>query len=116
MTLTASTAVRCGWGGLLLLFPAPVLRAASDAPTGGTAVLCARLLGVRHLLQAALTRRSPGPGTPGWGAAADAAHAATMATVALESRQWRRAGLADMVVAGSLSCATACEAGRRSMR
>ncbi len=73
--------VRAVYGSGLLLAPARLLCTLARMPLDRAAVNVARVLGVRHLAQAAATRR----GTRGelWlGAAVDGAHAGSMAALA----------------------------------
>jgi hypothetical protein len=99
--------VRAGYGGALLIVPGPVIRLATGRPAGARARAVARVLGARHLLQAALTgalsaRVPPGEVTPNTallaGSAVDTAHAISMIGLALARRPLRRAALADAVL------------------
>lgn len=115
-------AVRMAYGGAALASPAPVLRiydgpAASRLDRG---VL--RILGARHMVQAALTMRMPRAGTLAAGAGVDAVHALSMLVLARHSRERRTAALRDATAAGVLALlGTACSyrawktGGRRSL-
>jgi Domain of unknown function (DUF5911) len=59
----------------------------------------ARVLGVRHLIQAAVTAAVPNAAVLTIGAQVDLAHAASMLALAATSRPLRRAGLADGLTA-----------------
>jgi hypothetical protein len=95
--------VRAVYGVGLLVAPAAWLSAASGEPLDGAAVVVARVLGTRQLVQAGLTGRYPTPRRRLIGAGVDAAHAASMLAVArwsprpshrrLALRQARTAGL-----------------------
>jgi hypothetical protein len=103
---SALTAVRGGYGALLLLAPGPVLRVCTGQSPSATARWVTRLLGARHLTQAALTARYRAePGILGAGAALDLVHASSMAGLAAVSRSARRAALTDMVLETLLAAA-----------
>ncbi len=101
-------AARAGYGGLLLGAPRRMIGACTAVPAGPRAVGVARVLGARHLLQAALTagalspRVLPGEVTPNTallaGSAVDTAHAISMIGLALARRPLRRAALTDAVL------------------
>ena len=57
----ALSAVRAGYGTALLLAPGPLIRICTGYPADSRVRLTARVLGARHLIQAALTARA-GPG------------------------------------------------------
>lgn len=101
-------AARACYGGLLLAAPRRMAGVCASGPAGSGALAVVRVLGGRHLLQAALTAaalsaRIPSAGlAPGpvllAGAAADTAHAASMTGLALAGRPLRRAAAADAVL------------------
>jgi hypothetical protein len=78
----------------------------------------ARVLGIRHLVQAGLTAvalraAEPGPSLPlGLGAAVDVLHASTMVGLAAVDRGARRVALADMGVELALAVAGGLAAAR----
>jgi hypothetical protein len=77
----------------------------------------ARVLGVRHLVQAGLTaaalRAEPGSPLPlALGAAVDVLHASTMVGLALVDRGARRVALADTGIEVSLAAAGAWSAAK----
>lgn len=90
--------VRGGWGLVLLTATAPVCRAAGVEPTR-EAQLVVRLLGARHVAQAALTMKVPTHTTLWLGAAADSAHALTALLYGVSAPGRLRAGLASAGVA-----------------
>jgi hypothetical protein len=92
-------AARACYGGILLLAPGPVIRLCTRGPASPRAQNVTRVLGVRHLVQAALTAGAP-PGTARReiGAAVDLTHATSMVGLALLDRTIRRATLADAVI------------------
>jgi hypothetical protein len=65
----------------------------------------ARVLGVRHLAQAAITARAQGPEMITAGSAIDLCHAASMLALAAASQSLRHAELADALVAAALAVA-----------
>ncbi|MEQ4305804.1 hypothetical protein ABNF97_31210 [Plantactinospora sp. B6F1] len=91
---------RAGWGLTLLLTPRLVLRVLHgrvDAP----ALVVARLLGMRHLLQAGVTAWRPSRPTYLAGAAVDTAHALSTLGLALADRQRRVPALVDTMLAAA---------------
>jgi hypothetical protein len=92
----ALAAVHAAWGTELLLHPDAML-ARCHAPGGRGTELVARILGARHVAQAALLRRRPG-----LGALVDAAHAASMLPLAARRPDVRRAALISAAVSGAL--------------
>lgn len=101
--------VRLGWGLVLLTAPDRVGRALG-APPGPATRRLARVLGARHVVQAAVELAT----WPRWsvaGAAVDGAHAATGLVAGADPR-WRRPALLDAAVAAGL--AGAGLAGHRS--
>lgn len=83
----AVSAVRGVYGAGLLLAPARVLSAAARTPLDPAALSVARVLGARHLLQAALLCRRPSRRRLLVGAGVDGLHAASMAGLARWSRR-----------------------------
>jgi hypothetical protein len=106
-------AVRACYGGLLLAAPRRALSVCAPGQADPRALGVVRVLGARHLLQAALTAgalsaRGPSEEIPPGrtllaGSGIDAAHAASMIGLALAHRPLRRAALADALLAGSLA-------------
>jgi len=109
--------VRAGYGGALLLLPGPALRLCGGRPADRRSRNVARVLGVRHLVQAAVTTGiGPSAELLTLGAAVDITHAASMAGLALADRRVRRATLTDAVIetafaAAGLSSAVPARAG-----
>ena len=106
-------AVRACYGGLLLAAPRRVLGVCTPGQASPRAVGVVRVLGARHMLQAGLTAGAlsargrseeipPGRALLA-GSGVDTAHAASMLGLALAHRPWRRAALADALLAGSLA-------------
>jgi hypothetical protein len=94
---------RAGYGAALLCAPGPVIRACTGQVPSPRARRVARVLGIRHLAQAAITAWAPGPGLVAAGAAIDVCHAASMLALAAANRPLRRAGLADALAAATLA-------------
>ena len=90
---------RAGYGAVLLCAPGAVIGLCTGRPASPCARAVARLLGFRHLAQAAVTARTPTPVVLAIGAQVDLAHAASM--LALGAANWplRRAPLSDALVA-----------------
>lgn len=98
-------AARAGYGAALLWSPGPLTQAAAGRATGPDTRTTARVLGLRQLLQAALTGGDPSSRALILGAATDAAHAASMAALGMTDRRWRRAALLDALAATTLAVA-----------
>lgn len=99
--LTPTTAVgeltRLVWGGLLLAAPGRVLRAMGGHP-GSTPSVILRVLGIRHLVQAAVLLRWPTPEAFRLGAVADGLHALTAVALTADRRR-RRVAVTDAAIA-----------------
>ena len=90
--------VRAAWGAACVLVPRRVAGLAGDAPDR-RAVVVTRVLGARHLVQAAFTLRAPGPAVLAAGAWVDTVHAATAVVLAVVDRRRARSALVDAAVA-----------------
>jgi hypothetical protein len=102
--------VRACYGAALLLAPGPLIRICTGCPADSRVRLTARVLGGRHLIQAALTAGAgPSARTGAGGLAASAAvdlmHAASMAGLAAASRPLRRIALTDAILETALAAA-----------
>ncbi|HUB23047.1 MAG TPA: hypothetical protein VMA97_11635 [Streptosporangiaceae bacterium] len=94
--------VRVGYGMVLVLTPGLVLRLVTGRIPSPRACRVARVLGTRHLIQAAATAAAPRPEVFAIGGEVDAVHAASM----LLASVWpgaRRAALADALVEAALA-------------
>jgi hypothetical protein len=110
---TVLDVVRFCYGGLLLAAPRRVLTVCTPGQASPRALGVVRVLGVRQLLQAALTAgvlsaRGPSAEIPPGrallaGSGVDTAHAASMLGLALARRPLRRAALAEALLASSLA-------------
>lgn len=96
---------RAGYGAALLWSPGTLTQAAAGHAAGPVARETARMLGARQLLQAAITGGYPTPRALWLGAATDAAHATSMAALAVTDRGWRRAALIDALAAATFAAA-----------
>ncbi len=110
--LRALIGVRAVVGTALLIAPGPVLRRVAAVPVDRPARMFARILGARHVAQAAITVRHH---TPEWllgGASVDAAHAATMIVLAARDPGRRRLALMNVGSAAMFAAAGLSEAQR----
>lgn len=99
----ALSIARLGWGAALLARPRAVSGLAEGHPAGEKMAIAARVLGARHILQAAAERRWPASGLRRVGAAIDALHAVVMAAVAVPTSAARGPALASSVIAAGLA-------------
>jgi hypothetical protein len=97
--------LRAAYGAALLAVPGRIVRAYGGEPSDGPTMVAARVLGARHLLQAALTGDDPGPVRRVGGAVVDALHAASMFALAKVDAGRRRPALVDGSVAAAFSAA-----------
>jgi hypothetical protein len=96
--IRALAAIRAGWAGALLFAPERLLGVAGRAPVPPAAVATIRVLGVRHLLQAAASAAAPNASVMGAGAVVDALHTGTCVGLAALSPHWRRVALLDAAI------------------
>jgi hypothetical protein len=97
--------IRAGYGMVLLLAPGPAIRLATGRLPGPRTRRVARVLGIRHLIQATLTAAAPRPATFAVGGQVDAVHTASMLLLAAVSRAGRRAALTDALAEAALAAA-----------
>jgi hypothetical protein len=97
--------VRVGWAGALLLAPERLLRVAGGEPVPPAAVAVVRVLGARHLMQAAVSAAVPTGPVAGLGAVVDALHAASCVGLAAISPRWRPPALLDALVESGFAAA-----------
>jgi hypothetical protein len=90
---------RAGWGAALLLAPRQVLEQVHHVHVDRKSLIVARILGARHLSQAALSGIGPSPDVLALGIWADCAHAATALTFAALDPSRARAALTDAAIA-----------------
>jgi hypothetical protein len=98
-SVRAGELVRAGWGLSMLLAPDVVVsRLGAASPDRATRAV-ARVLGMRHVAQAALTLAVPSQRVLRWGGYADLAHATTGLALAAADPRYRRAALIDATIA-----------------
>jgi hypothetical protein len=109
------TAVRAGYGTALLCAPGAALRLCTGQPAGQRERFVARILGIRHLAQAAVTAYAPRPEVLTAGVGIDLCHALSMLVLAAADRTMRAAEVADATAAIALAAvgSTAATAARR---
>jgi hypothetical protein len=110
--VTAGTPTACGfqklraaYGAALVLVPGPVIWVATGQRPSRRACRVAQVLGIRHLIQAALTAAAPEPAVLAIGGQVDAVHAASMLLLAAVSRAGRRAALTDALTEAAFAAA-----------
>jgi hypothetical protein len=91
--------LRGGLGAAQVLFPGLASRPLVLEPLDRCSRGVIRVLGIRQLSQALVTGTQPSAAVLLLGAEVDGAHAASMVALALCSRRWRRAALADAMIA-----------------
>jgi hypothetical protein len=97
-------------GAALLAFPGAVARRAGWSTGDRAGALAVRLLGIRHLGQAAALWRWPGRLALRLGGTVDVLHGASMAVLAAGGGSRRRAALASMLAAAALAAVQFTEA------
>jgi hypothetical protein len=100
-----ASVVRAAYGVALLCAPGPMVQLLTDVPASSRVRGVARVLGVRHLAQAAVCGLVPARGVIQAGAAADGLHSASMLALAGVEPRLRRALLADAAVAAAFAAA-----------
>jgi hypothetical protein len=96
---------RATYGAALVLMPGPVIWLATGQLPSKRARRVAQVLGIRHLIQAALTAAAPEPAVLATGGRVDAVHAASMLLLAAVSRAGRRAALTDALTEAAFAAA-----------
>lgn len=99
----AVPAVHAAWGGALISRPLPLLATLSGRPPKRRDMVVLRVLGARHLAQAALTAAAPAPAVLAAGAVVDVLHATTCLGAAVMSIRWRRAARLGCLSAAGLA-------------
>lgn len=97
-----SALARAAYGALLLVSPDGVVESAAGE-SGGRFTTVRRVLGARHLLQAAATGGDPGRTRLLAGAVVDSLHAASMLPVVAFSDDHRRGAATSALVAAVLA-------------
>jgi hypothetical protein len=111
--LRAFLLTRACYGAVLLCAPGAVIGWCSGQPASTRARTMARVLGSRHVIQAAVTAGAPNALVLRFGAQVDVAHAASMFALGAVVRPVRRAPLADGLVAFVFSVIGAASAASR---
>jgi hypothetical protein len=97
--------VRAAYGAALVLAPGPVIWLATGQLPSRRARRVAQVLGIRHLIQAALSTAAPEPAVLAIGGQVDVVHAASMLLLAAVSRAGRRAALTDALTEAAFAAA-----------
>jgi NO-binding membrane sensor protein with MHYT domain len=95
--------VRAVYGVVLLCAPGALLQRVTGRQADRRSRVTARVLGVRHVTQAAATAANPGPDALRIGSSVDAMHSASMLGLAMCDQSRRRVGLVDAAVAATFS-------------
>ncbi|HEX4658889.1 MAG TPA: hypothetical protein VH307_15995 [Streptosporangiaceae bacterium] len=98
-------ATRASYGVALVTAPGAVIHRATGRSPARRTRQVARLLGARHLIQAAVSAFAPMPEVLAAGAAVDALHAGSMIMLAIADRGARRVALTDAVAEALFSVA-----------
>jgi hypothetical protein len=99
-----AAAVRAVYGVALVAAPGPLLRlAGGGAPPGRAALVTARVLGARHLAQAAASALWPSPAVLTAGLATDLTHASSLLVLADLRPRYRRLAGTDALVASAFA-------------
>ncbi|MGI8558898.1 MAG: hypothetical protein ACR2ND_11435 [Solirubrobacteraceae bacterium] len=108
------SALRALWGALLVFEPTRVLEAVPHHRINRGVVLFTRVLGARHIAQAAAseTRRGSSRRYRMAGATVDAIHALTLLALALLAPDRRRLALTNVAIATAFALTGVREAGR----
>jgi hypothetical protein len=106
--------VRGSYGVLLVSMPGSLIRLAGGSAGNPRARAVARLLGARHLTQAALAAVGPSPALLALGAEVDLLHSASMMALGGADAPSRRIALIDGVVAAAFA-ANGIAAARRAV-
>jgi hypothetical protein len=104
--VSAVPLVRAAWGLFLVTQPSTGVRVVVGRPATGTVRQVARVLGIRQMLQAAVTGVHDDRTMRRIGASADALHALSMVALAVASRRWRRTGVVETAIAALFALAT----------
>jgi hypothetical protein len=99
---TSLFGAHAAWGVLLLMAPTRALHLSEQSDTRSVRTT-ARILGGRHVAEAALIMATRPGLPPRWATTVDALHAGTMLLVASLSSRLRRGALISAAVSGSLA-------------
>ena len=98
-------AVRAVWGAALMIGPRTILERVHGVRADSRSIAIARILGARHLTQAALSGIRPTPAVLALGIWVDTVHAGTALTLAAADHARARAGITDAAVAAGWAAA-----------
>ena len=104
--------VRAAYGAVQLLLPACSAEQLLGGPLGPPGLAGVRVLGARQLAQAGLSAAIPTAPLLTLGAGTDAAHALSMAALALADPKWRRPALVSGLTATAFAICGAMAARR----
>ena len=107
------TRLRVAYGVVLVLTPRLLTGALMHREIDARAIALARVLGLRHLLEAAIVGRRAGPRWTLVGAAVDATHSATMICFAVARPRWRPLAIASACTASAIAAVEISEACRQ---
>ena len=96
---------RAAWGAALLIGPRTVLEHVHRVRADSRSIAVARLLGARHVAQAALSGTRPAPAILVLGVWVDTAHAGTALVLAAADHARARAAITDAAVAAGWAAA-----------
>ena len=113
---TSLAGARAGYGAVQLLRPAYSAEQLLGGPLDPGAVTAVRVLGARQLAQAAVSVADPSARLLALGAGADAAHALTMALLALADPRRRRPAMVSGLIAAAFAALGATAARRAASR
>jgi hypothetical protein len=100
------------WGLVLLFCPQCLLAGFGDRPADRRALVVARILGARQLIQALLSGLRPRPQVLAIGSAVDVAHCLTAGAFAVADRRRARLAVADAAMAAIWAAAGRRDLGR----
>ena len=114
MTPDPTDLARALWGGALLVAPRRLLADLHQAPAGTLEVGVLRVLGMRHLVQAAVLAALSDPRARWVGAVVDLLHAGSAVPLAMGRGPRSRAGRVETLAAVSFAAAELAPAIRRT--
>jgi hypothetical protein len=91
--------LRAIWGAGLLVSPRAVLERVHGVRVDRKAIVIARILGARHMVQASLSGLDPSPEILAGGVWVDSVHSMTAIGLAVVDRSRARAGVTDALIA-----------------
>lgn len=113
-TLRVIAVVQVAGAAVLAFAPEQALRLCGRDSRNAPPAWLVRVLGARQLVQAAVQLAEPTPRVAFLGAAADAAHAASMVPVVVASRRFRRAAVISGGYAAASSAVLAATASQKA--